>query len=318
MRIVFMGTPYYAAKALEEIIKAGHEVLLVVTQPDKAKGRSKEMQFSAVKECAIKYDIPVFQPVKVKTPESVETLTHYEADVFVVAAFGQILSKEILEMPKYGCINIHASLLPKYRGAAPIQWAIIDGEENTGITAMQMDEGIDTGDMLAKIVVPIEKKETADSLFEKMSEAGANLIVKVLEQLKDGPIQGEKQDDSLSNYAKRLDKSFGKIDWNKSAVEIERLVRGLNSWPSAYTTLEASLLKVWEAEVMETDEKTDVKYLEGQIQNGTVIDVLKEGIVVKTGDGNLIIRSMQLEGKKRMTVKDFLIGKKIETGIQLG
>ncbi|NTV78724.1 MAG: methionyl-tRNA formyltransferase, partial [Clostridiales bacterium] len=250
--------------------------------------------------------------------ESVEVLTQYLADLFVVAAFGQILSKEILEMPKYGCINIHASLLPKYRGAAPIQWAIIDGEENTGITAMQMDEGIDTGDMLAKIVVPIEKKETADSLFEKMSEAGANLIVKVLEQLKDGPIQGEKQDDSLSNYAKRLDKSFGKIDWNKSAVEIERLVRGLNSWPSAYTTLEASLLKVWEADVMETDEKTDVKYLEEQIQNGTVIDVLKEGIVVKTGDGNLIIRAMQLEGKKRMTVKDFLIGKKIETGTKLG
>jgi len=318
MRIVFMGTPDYAAKALEEIIKAGHEVILVVTQPDKPKGRSKEMQLSAVKESAIKYNIPIFQPVKVKTQEAVTILAQYEADVFVVAAFGQILSREILDMPKYGCINIHASLLPKYRGAAPIQWAIINGESETGITAMQMDEGIDTGDMLDKLVVLIDKKETADSLFDKLSQAGANLIVKVLEQLKDGPIQGEKQDDTLSNYAKRLDKSFGKIDWNKSAIEIERLVRGLNSWPSAYTTLEASLLKVWEADVMETDEKTDVKYLEGQIQNGTVIDVLKEGIVVKTGDGNLIIRSLQLEGKKRMTVKDFLTGKKVETGIKLG
>ncbi|NTV77910.1 MAG: methionyl-tRNA formyltransferase, partial [Clostridiales bacterium] len=299
MRIVFMGTPEYAAIALEEIILAGHQVILVVTQPDKPKGRGKEMQMSAVKECAIKYNLPVFQPVKVKTQEAVMFLKEYEADVFVVAAFGQILSKEILNMPQYGCINIHASLLPKYRGAAPIQWAIIDGEKTTGITAMQMDEGIDTGDMLDKAEVSIEEKETADSLFDKLSQTGAKLIVKVLKQLEQGPIQGEKQDDSLSNYAKRIDKSFGRIDWNKSAVTIERLIRGLNSWPSAYTTLENSLLKIWEADVIMEDEEDNTNFTDAEIQNGTITDVLKDGIVVKTGDGSLIIRTLQLEGRKR-------------------
>lgn len=188
MKVVFMGTPDFAVGALEAIIQAGHEVTAVVTQPDKPKGRSGQMQFPPVKECAVKYGIPVFQPIKVKEPEAVETLRGFEADIFVVAAFGQILSKEILDMPRLGCVNIHASLLPKYRGAAPINWVIIDGEQETGVTIMQMNEGLDTGDMLTKTVVPIKKKETAETLFDKLAKAGAKLIVETLPKLEKGEI----------------------------------------------------------------------------------------------------------------------------------
>ena len=208
MKIVFMGTPDFAVGALEAIIKAGHEVTAVVTQPDKAKGRSGQMQFPPVKECAVKYNIPVFQPRKIKAPEAIAELKKFEADIYVVAAFGQILSKEILEMPKYGCVCIHASLLPKYRGAAPINWCIIDGEQETGITIMQMDEGIDTGDILTQKKVTIDEKETAESLFDKLSQAGAELIIDTLPMIERGEVVPVKQDDSLSCYAKIMDKSF--------------------------------------------------------------------------------------------------------------
>lgn len=234
MKIVFMGTPDFAVGALEAMIQAGHEITCVVTQPDKPKGRGKEMQFTPVKECAVKHGIPVFQPVKIKTPEAVAELKTYEADIFVVAAFGQILSQEILDMPKYGCVNIHASLLPKYRGAAPIQWAILDGETETGVTIMQMNAGLDTGDMLVKTVVPIDAKETGESLHDKLSEAGAKLIVEALVQIEQGTLTPEVQDDAKSCYAKMLTKSLGHIDWSQSAVVIERLVRGLNSYECVY------------------------------------------------------------------------------------
>lgn len=309
MKVLFMGTPDFAVGALEALVKSEHEVVGVVTQPDKPKGRGKELQFPPVKECAVKYGIPVFQPVKVKNAEAVETLRSFGADIFVVAAFGQILSKEILEMPKYGCVNIHASLLPKYRGAAPIQWAVIDGEKESGVTIMQMDMGIDTGDMLLKRAVPLAEKETGESLYEKLSALGAEMIVEVLPQIEAGTVKREKQDDSLSTHAGRLDKALGRIDWNKSAAEIERLVRGLNSWPSAYTSWNGKTLKVWEADVCEEAAGGEP---------GTVARVTKGEIAVNTGEGLLLLKSVQLEGKKRTMVKDFLLGYKIEAGQTFG
>lgn len=309
MKVVFMGTPDFAVGALEAIIQAGHEVTAVVTQPDKPKGRSGQMQFPPVKECAVKYGIPVFQPIKVKEPEAVETLRGFEADIFVVAAFGQILTKEILEMPRLGCVNIHASLLPKYRGAAPINQAIIDGEQETGVTIQQMNEGIDTGDILSLVVVPIDKKETAESLFDKLAKAGAELIVETLPKLEKGEITPEPQDDSKASYVKMMKKSLGKIDWSMDAVAIERLVRGLNSWPSAYTFYEGKSLKLWSCDVLEEAAAE---------APGIIVRVNKDSIDVATGKGLLRILELQLEGKKRMDTKSFLLGNAWKAGMHLG
>ncbi|MBR3601348.1 MAG: methionyl-tRNA formyltransferase [Lachnospiraceae bacterium] len=309
MKIVFMGTPDFAVGALEALVEAGHEVVAVVTQPDKPKGRGKEMQQTPVKACAVKHNIEVFQPIKIKTPEAVEVLKGYEADLFVVAAFGQILSKEILDMPKYGCVNIHASLLPKYRGAAPIQWAILDGEKETGVTIMQMNEGLDTGDMLTKVVVPIEDTDTGESLFDKLAEAGAKLLIETIPQIEAGTLEPEPQDDSLSTYAKMIKKEMGLIDWKREALVLERLVRGMNSWPSAYTHFQGKTLKVWEAEV---------ETCEAQAVPGSVVEVTKNSIKVQTGKDLLVLKQIQLEGKKRMDVAAFLLGYKVETGMMLG
>ena len=309
MKSVYMGTPDFAVAPLEAIIAAGHEVTAVVTQPDKQKGRGKEVQMTPVKECALKHGIPVFQPVKIKEPEAVKQLLEYEADIFVVAAFGQFLSEEILNMPRLGCVNIHASLLPKYRGAAPIQRVILEGEKETGVTIMQMAKGIDTGDMFLKKVVPIEPKETGESLHDKLMAAGAELIVEALPKIESGELIPEKQDDSLACHAEKLTKSMGLIDWKKEAVVIERWVRGLNSWPSAYTYFNGKTLKIWEADVVE-----------GSVSKapGTVIRVEKDFFDVATGKDILRIRSLQLEGKKRMDVRDFLLGYQIQAGILLG
>ena len=313
MKIIFMGTPDFSVGPLEALIEAGHEILLVVTQPDKKKGRGKEVQYPPVKECALKHGIEVFQPIKIKTEDAVSKLKEYDADVFVVVAFGQLLSQEILDMPKYACINIHASLLPKYRGAAPIQRVIIDGEKETGVTTMRMDIGLDTGEMMLKEAVAIDEKETGETLHDKLSAVGSSLIVKTLDLLEKDEITFEKQDDSLSCYAKMLNKELGHIDWNKSAVEIERLIRGLNSWPSAYTSFQGKTLKLWDADVR--------KYEDADLQNktpGTVVEVTKEEIVVVCGSDLLVLREVQLEGKKRMTVKEFLLGRSIEIGTVLG
>lgn len=312
MKVVFMGTPDYAVGALEAVIAAGHQVTAVITQPDKPKGRGKEMQMTPVKSCALQYDLPVFQPVKIKASEAVSILRTYEADVFVVAAFGQILSEEILQMPRYGCINIHASLLPKYRGAGPIQQAILDGEKETGITIMQMDKGIDTGDILLQSVVPIDEKETGDSLHDKLTQEGAKLIVKALAQIEAGEITPFKQDDTKSCYAGMLRKSMGEIDWTKDAVCIERMVRGLNSWPSAYTFYHGKTLKIWESSLsVQTNAFPDAA-------PGTITAVEKEAFCVQTGDGTLKVSVVQLEGKKRMAVKDFLLGNPLKAGETLG
>jgi methionyl-tRNA formyltransferase len=309
VRIIFMGTPQFSVGTLESLIAAGHEVAAVVTQPDKPKGRGKEIQFSQVKEAALRHKIPIYQPVKVREPEFIEILKNINPDVIVVVAFGQILSKTILEMPRYGCINVHASLLPKFRGAAPIQWAVIEGEKESGVTTMRMDAGIDTGDMLLKTVVPITEQETGGSLHDKLMMAGAKLCVETLKRLEENTVVFEKQDDSLSNYAKMLDKSLGNIDWNNSAVNIERLIRGLNPWPSAYSKLNHKTLKIWKATVI-AEEADGVA--------GEIVAVANDSINVKTGDGLLAITELQLEGKKRMPAKDFLRGVQLEIGIKLG
>jgi len=311
MKIIFMGTPDYAAAALEALLEAGHEVTAVVTQPDRAKGRSGQVQCTPVKECAVRHGIAVLQPVRVKAPEAVEELKKYEADVYVVAAFGQILSKEILALPRFGCVNIHASLLPKYRGAAPINQCIIDGEQETGVTIMQMDAGIDTGDILTQKKVIIEDKETAETLFDKLSQAGAALIVETLPMLERGEITPVKQDESLAGYVKMMDKAKGKIDWTCDAVSIERLVRGLNPWPSAYTFYQGKTMKIWRSDVVEMS-------AEDTEQPGTIIRISKDFFDVACGKGILRIYELQLEGKKRMDTKSFLLGNPWKAGMLLG
>lgn len=305
MRIIFMGTPDFSVGTLEALVEAGHEVCLVVTQPDKPKGRGKEMQYTPVKEAALKHGIEVYQPRRIREAECVEKLRQYNADIMVVIAFGQIIPKEILEMVPYGCVNVHASLLPKYRGAAPIQWSIIDGEAVTGVTTMQMDEGLDTGDMLLKTEVPITAEETGESLHDKLAKAGAALCVETLAKLQEGSIVPEKQGESPTAYAKMLDKKLGNIDWTKSAVEIERLVRGLNSWPSAYTYWNKKVVKIWKASVTDENSKEQV---------GTVVKVEKDGFYVQTGNGLLKVLELQIPGKKRMDAGAFLRGYTIEPG----
>lgn len=319
MRVVFMGTPDFAVGALEAIIQAGHQVTAVVTQPDKPKGRGKEMQMTPVKACAVAHDIPVFQPVKIKESGAVEVLRGYEADIFVVAAFGQLLSEEILSMPKYGCVNIHASLLPKYRGAAPIQWAVINGEKVTGVTIMQMDKGLDTGDMLMKAEVAIDARETGDSLHDKLAKAGARLIVEALPKIENGEITPVKQNGEESSYAKMLQKSMSRIDWSMDAAKLDCLIRGMISWPGAVTACRGKNLKIWEEEPVE--DVSDAKYGTGHFkdaQPGTVVCVEKDAFYVQTGRGVLKITAVQPEGKKRMCVKDFLLGYPVKAGEKLG
>lgn len=311
MNVVFMGTPDFSVGTLEEIIKAGHTVSAVVTQPDKPKGRGGAVAMSPVKEVALKNGLTVLQPVKASNPEFVEELRGYNPDVIVVVAFGQLLPKAIIDMPKYGCINVHASLLPKYRGASPIQWAVIDDCEYSGVTTMQMNEGLDTGDILLVEKVKLDKKETAGSLFDKLSEVGAKLLVDTLKQKEAGTIKPVVQNDSEATYVKMINKSFGEIDFNLSAKRIECLIRGLNPWPSAYTHLNGKMLKIWDADVCEDEENSTDNAV------GTVTKVNKNSFVVKCGDGSLIINEVQLEGKKRMDVGSFLRGNGLEVGTVL-
>ena len=305
MKAVFMGTPDFAVPTLQKMM--GIEVTAVVTQPDKAKGRGKKVIYSPVKECALAHDLPVYQPVRIrKEPEFIQTLRDMQPDVIVVVAFGQILPKEILDIPRLGCVNVHASLLPKFRGAAPIQWSIIDGEEVTGVTTMLMDEGLDTGDMLLKTEIPMDPKETGGSLHDKLAAVGGELLEKTLIGLEAGTIVPEKQDDSQAGeYARMLDKELGHIDFNQPAVVIERLIRGLNPWPSAYTYIDGKTLKIWEAEVL--DRNYGCEY-------GEVAEVTRNCLIIQTGVGALSVKSVQLQGKKRMDIAAFLNGYTIEKG----
>ena len=314
MKIVYMGTPDFAVPPLAALVQNGYEVTAVVTQPDKPKGRGKTLLPTPVKEEAMKHDIPVYQPLKVREPEFVETLKKLEPDMIIVAAFGQIIPKTILDMPKYGCLNIHASLLPKYRGAAPIQQAVIDGEKESGVTIMQMGVGLDTGDMISQAVVPLAEDETGGSLFDRLSDVGAQLLVKTLEGLEAGTITPVKQDDSESTYVKMLHKSFGKMDFNKSAAELERLIRGLNPWPSAFTYIDGKMLKIWDADVVDniSEVQTD------EVKPGQIVSVGKNTFAIACGQGYLVVNEVQLEGKKRMDSGSFLRGNKLEAGVMLG
>ena len=310
MRVIFMGTPDFAVGTLEEIIKAGHEVVLVVSQPDKAVGRSKALKYTPVKECAVAHGIEVYQPAKIRAEESVEYLRQYNADIIIVEAFGQIIPKTILDMPKYGCLNIHASLLPKYRGAAPIQQAVIDGEKESGVTIMQMGVGLDTGDMISQAVVPLAEDETGGSLFDKLAEEGAALLIRTIPSIVDGTAVYTKQpEESPTPYAAMISKKMGLMDFSKSAVELERLVRGLNPWPSAYTFLNGKTLKVWKCAV----ERAEC----GKEAPGTIIGVDKSGIHVACGSDALILKEVQLEGKKRMETDAFLRGYQVTAGSML-
>ncbi len=309
MKIVFMGTPEFAVPCLQKIIDEGHEVLGVVTQPDKPKGRGKKLSMPPVKELALKYDIPVYQPIKAREESFVETLKEINPELIVVVAFGQILPKSILDIPKFGCVNVHASLLPKYRGAAPLNWVIINGEEKTGVTTMYMDVGLDTGDMILKSEIPLDDEITAGELHDKMMIDGAEVLKETIDLISQGKAPREKQDDENTCYSPIMDKSLGNIDWKKPAKEIHNLIRGVNPWPSANTTYENQTMKIWKTKVL--NEKSNN-------EPGTIISVDKEGIKVCTADNLILISEIQMSGKKRMIVSEYIKGNTINTDIILG
>lgn len=310
MKIVYMGTPDFAVNTLEAIITAGHEVSLVVTQPDKAKGRSNKLVYTPVKEKALEHNLEVAQPQKVREPEFVARLEAIAPDVIVVVAFGQILPESILNIPKYGCVNVHASLLPAYRGAAPIQWAVIDGLEETGVTTMYMEKGLDTGDIICQSTLKLAQDETGGSLFDRLADEGALLLVETLIKLEEGTATRTKQDDSKSSYAKMLTKDMGNLDFSQDAVVLERLIRGLNPWPSAFSTIQNKSLKIYKAEVVAGENPANS-------QPGTIIAVDKKSFTVQCGNGALRILNLQLEGKKRMDTAAFLLGYDVQVGMQL-
>lgn len=309
MDIVFMGTPDFAVPSLKELIKE-FGVKAVFTQPDKPKGRGKKLAMSPVKEVALEHDIPVFQPQKLKNDvEMLQKLKDMKPDFIVVVAYGQILTKEVLDIPKYGCINVHGSVLPKYRGAAPIHWAIINGEKESGNTTMFMDVGLDTGDMLLKSKIEITEDMTAGELHDIMMEDGGKLLIKTIKGLIEGTITREKQGETPTEYAKMLDKDMAKIDWKLSNSKIKNYIRGLNPWPIAYTQYDGQNMKIYEAKVLE-EESTH--------KPGYILDVSKEGVKVACGEGTLLLQKIQFPGGKPMQVSEYIKGHNIEKEIILG
>ena len=326
MNILFMGTPDFAQKSLEKIYEAGHNIIAVVTNPDRPKGRGMKMIASPVKEYAIAKNIPVYQPEKVRNnTEIIEKIKELNPEVICVVAYGKILPKEILEIPKLGCINVHGSLLPKYRGAAPIQWAVLNGDKTTGVTTMYMDEGMDTGDMILKEELEIGENETTGELWERLSEMGGNLLVKTLEQIEKGIAPREKQGAEFT-VAPMLNKEMAKIDWEeKTAREIKNLVRGLNPIMGTYSFLNGKKLKIWKVEIL-TNEVFMDKYEEFKeykqkfehVAPGAIVYIdKKDGIYVKANDGIILLLEVQAENAKKMNVQDFLRGNKIEVGEML-
>ncbi|WP_298000117.1 methionyl-tRNA formyltransferase [uncultured Phascolarctobacterium sp.] len=311
MRIVFIGTPDFAVGSLQALCESGkHEIVGVVTQPDRPKGRGNKMLMTPVKEYALEQGLTVYQPQKVKTPEFVQTLRELQPELIVVAAFGQFLSREILELPPHGCINVHASLLPKYRGAAPIQYAIIKGEKESGVTIMQMDIGMDTGAMLEKVVVPIAENTTMGELHDALREQGAALLLKVIDDIAAGTAVAEPQNDAEATYATLLDRSMEHIDWTKSAQEVHNLIRGFNPAPSTFTKLpNGKSLKIWGSRL--TEKKSEAAA-------GTVVEAGKHSFFVACGSGVLEITEVQPESKKRMAAQVFLNGRGVAEGDILG
>lgn len=305
MKLIFMGTPDFAVPCLERLIEAGHEIAAVFSQPDKPRGRKMILTPPEVKVCALKHGLTVYQPKSLRNDEAMELIKEIAPNCIVVAAYGKILPKAMLDLPKYGCINVHGSLLPKYRGSAPIQWSVINGEKETGVTIMQMAEGVDTGDMLYQKAIPIGIDDTAESMFEKLSDLGGEMIVEALDLLEEGKLTPIKQDETLATHAPMLNKEIAVIDWNKSALEVHNLVRGLYSWPIAQTTLHGKKLKIYRTAVGK-----------GSGEAGTVIST--SPLTIACGEGAVVIEELQLEGKKRMDAKAFLIGHPLQIKEKIG
>ncbi len=301
MNVIFMGTPEFAVPTLKKLYEDGYEIKLVVTQPDKPSGRGKKLKKSEVKEAAEELNLPVFQPDIVKKQENIDILKSYAPDVIVVVAYGQLLSKDILTIPKYGCINVHASLLPELRGAAPLNWAIINGDTKTGVTTMQMDVGLDTGDMLLKSEVEIDENMTVGELHDILMHKGADLLIETLNKLEKNEIVPQRQDDLLSNYAPMFNNENRKIDWGLTAKNIHDLIRGLSPWPTAYFTMDDKIVKVFKSSY--TNDNPDY-------EPGCVIKASDEGIFVKAKDGIVILKEIQMPGKNKMTVEAYLRGNK--------
>lgn len=308
MKIIFMGTPDFAISSLESLYENGHSIDLVITQKDRPKGRGKKVQYTPVKEKALELGLEVFQPDSINDIESVNKIKDINPDFIVVVAYGQILKKEILQVPKYGCYNVHASLLPKYRGAAPINWSIINGEKETGVTIMEMAEGLDSGDMIIWDSIPINSDDDAITIHDKLSTLGGELIVKALNDIKNGVANKIPQDHNISTYASMLDKNLGRINWNDSGENIINLIRGLKPWPSAYTQYKDDIVKVHKATLID-------KLREGS--NGQIVKVDKDGIYVNSKDKTIIIEEVQFPGKKKLKVEEYLRGNSIEEDIIL-
>lgn len=312
MRIVFMGTPDFAVPSLKKLAEQPWEIVAVVTQPDRPRGRGKKVTPSPVKEVALGLGLPVYQPERVRNPEFIKLLQDLSPDVIIVVAFGQILPREILFLPVYGCINLHASLLPKYRGAAPIHWSVINGETTTGVTTMMMDEGLDTGDMLLKKEIPISDQATTGEIHDQLAEVGANLLVETIRSLPDGCIVPQPQDETKASYAPMLTKELEEINWEWPVAKIYNLIRGMNPWPGTYTFYKDKILKIWRAERIGSTKEPDRDFKPGQI-----ISVLNKGPVVQTGDGQIILTELQPQGKSKMKGEEFVRGYQVYPGLFL-
>lgn len=315
MRAVFMGTPEIAATVLKSVLASKHEVIAVVTQPDKPKGRGHEMAFPPVKEVALEAGIPVLQPQRARDEAFIDELKALNPDIILVAAYGKLLPKAILDMPKFGCINVHASLLPKYRGASPIQWAVLNGDEKSGVTIMHMAEEMDTGDIIMTEEVVLAADETAGTLHDKLAEIGGPLLITAMDALETGRAPRLRQNEEEATHVKMLDKTMGNLNFSQPAVQLERFIRGLNPWPTAYTKLDGKMLKLWRAAVVPTEEAGKVAK---NFEPGTIVAVEKESFDILTGDGILRVQELQLEGKRKMTAEEFLRGFKLEVGTVLG
>ena len=308
MKVVYMGTPDFAVPPVETLYNEGFDIPLVITQKDRPRGRGKKLQPTAVKKKAIELGLEVYQPDNINSSESVEVLEKIAPDVIVVTAYGQILKREILSMPKYGCINIHASLLPKYRGAAPINWAIINGEEKTGITIMEMEEGLDSGPMLLQSSIEIKEDDDAQKIHDRLSYLGSRAIIQVLREISEGSIKKQLQDDSKATYASKITKDLGKIDWEDRGKDIKNMIRGLKPWPSAYTDYEGKSMKIHNADVID-------KFIKGE--NGKVVKVSKDGIYVNCSDNCIVVKEIQMPGKRKLSVDEYLRGNKFKSDIIL-
>ncbi|MFW5649058.1 MAG: methionyl-tRNA formyltransferase [Candidatus Alkaliphilus sp. MAG34] len=309
MKIVYMGTPQFAVPCLETLVNGRHEVIGVFTQPDRPSGRGRKINITPIKEKALSYNIPIFQPDTLENVEVFENIEKLDPDIIVVVAYGQILPEEILRIPEHGCVNVHASLLPKYRGAAPINWVIINGEGSTGITTIYMDTGLDTGDILLRKEIKIYEDETAGELHDRLMDLGAEVLDETIDLIEAGKIQPTPQNHEEASYAPMLTKEHGRIDWNKSAREIKNLIRGTVPWPTSYTAYDGKTMKIWKSSVINSNK---------DYKPGIILEVKKDCVLVATGKNILSIEELQFSGRKRMSVNQYLIGNNIEANRMLG